>query len=81
MPTLFNNGTAAISVSVGSTGSIAGNQGGTPVTLTTAASSRSKIAQLDDVNDLNPVDGGTLVYSASAQEYVLKNPDIDGGTF
>ena len=80
MPTLFNNGTAAISVSVGSTGSIAGNQSGTPLTLT-ASSGRSKLAQLDDVNDLNPIDGGTLVYSASAEEYVLKNPDIDGGTF
>ena len=44
-------------------------------------SGKSKVADLDDVNDQVLVDGGTLVYEASSNNYVLKNPDIDGGTF
>ncbi len=79
--TLFNNTGTSIKVNVGTTGSLGGNQGGDPVTLTTTASGKSKVADLDDVNDQVLVDGGTLVYEASSNNYVLKNPDIDGGTF
>ena len=79
--TLFNNQSTSIKVNVGQTGSIDGNQGGDPVTLRTSASGKSNIADLDDVNDATLVDGGTLVYEASSNNYVLKNPNIDGGTF
>lgn len=79
--TLFNNQSTSIKVNVGQTGSIGGNQGGDPVTLRTSASGKSNIADLDDVNDATLVDGGTLVYQASSNNYVLKNPNIDGGTF
>jgi len=79
--TLFNNQSTSIKVNVGQTGSIGGNQGGDPVTLRTSASGKSNIADLDDVNDASLVDGGTLVYEASSNNYVLKNPNIDGGTF
>ena len=34
-----------------------------------------------DVNDATEVDGGTLVYDAANDEYVLKALPIDGGTF
>jgi hypothetical protein len=80
--TLFNDTATSIQVNVGQTGQIAGNQfGANAITLSTSATGKETIASLNDVNDLNPVDGGTLVYSVSAAEYVLKNPDIDGGSF
>ena len=72
--TLFNDSATSIQVNVGQSGQIAGNQfGANAITLSTTA--------LNDVNDLNLVDGGTLVYEASSNNYVLKNPDIDGGSF
>lgn len=80
--TLFNDSSTSIQVNVGQSGQIAGNQfGANAITLSTSASGKETIASLNDVNDLNLVDGGTLVYEASSNNYVLKNPDIDGGSF
>ena len=80
--TLFNDSATSIQVNVGQSGQIAGNQfGANAITLSTTASGKETIASLNDVNDLNLVDGGTLVYEASTNDYVLKNPDIDGGSF
>ena len=80
--TLFNDSQTSIKVHVGQTGSIAGNQfGANAITLSTTASGKETLASLNDVNDLNLVDGGTLVYDAATNDYILKNPDIDGGTF
>ena len=80
--TLFNDSQTSIKVNVGQTGQIAGNKfGANSIILSTSATGKETIASLNDVNDLNLVDGGTLVYEASSNNYVLKNPDIDGGTF
>ncbi len=80
--TLFNDTATSIQVNVGQTGQIAGNQfGANAITLSTSATGKETIASLNDVNDLNLVDGGTLVYNAEANEYILKNPDLDGGSF
>ena len=52
------------------------------VTLTSGGGSgKNKIADMLDVNDATEVDGGTLVYDAANDEYVLKALPIDGGTF
>ena len=80
--TLFNDTATSIQVNVGQTGQIAGNQfGANAITLSTSATGKETIASLNDVNDLNLVDGGTLVYNAEANEYILKNPNLDGGSF
>jgi hypothetical protein len=80
--TIFNDTATSIQVNVGQSGQIAGNQfGANSITLSTSATGKETLASLNDVNDLNLVDGGTLVYEASSNNYVLKNPDIDGGLF
>ena len=80
--TLFNDTATSIQVNVGQTGQIAGNRfGANAITLSTSATGKETIASLNDVNDLNLVDGGTLVYNAEANEYILKNPNLDGGSF
>jgi hypothetical protein len=80
--TLFNDTATSIQVNVGQTGQIAGNQfGANAITLSTSATGKETLASLNDVNDLNLVDGGTLVYNAEANEYILKNPNLDGGSF
>ena len=80
--TLFNQTSSNIKVSIGGSGGIQGATSSNTVTLSGAgAGSKSKIADMLDVNDANEVDGGTLVYDAANDEYVLKALPIDGGTF
>ena len=80
--TLFNQTSSNIKVSIGGSGGIQGATSSNTVTLTSAGGSgKSKIADLLDVNDATEVDGGTLVYDAANDEYVLKALPIDGGTF
>ena len=80
--TLFNQTSSNIKVSIGGSGGIQGATSSNSVTLTSSAGAgKSKIADLLDVNDANEVDGGTLVYDAANDEYVLKALPIDGGTF
>ena len=80
--TLFNQTSSNIKVSIGGSGGIQHTTSSNNVTLTSAGGSgKSKIADMLDVNDSTEVDGGTLVYDAAADEYVLKALPIDGGTF
>lgn len=80
--TLFNTNSTSIKVSLGSSGGIVGSTlSSNNVTLQTSATAKKNIRDLDDVNDLTEVDGGTLVYDAAADEYVLKALPIDGGEF
>ena len=71
--TLFNQTSSNIKVSIGGSGGIQGATSSNTVTLSGAgAGSKSKIADMLDVNDATEVDGGTLVYDAANDEYVLK---------
>lgn len=80
--TLFNSTSSNIKVSIGGSGGIQGATSSNTVTLTSGGGSgKNKIADMLDVNDATEVDGGTLVYDATADEYVLKALPIDGGTF
>ena len=80
--TLFNQTSSNIKVSIGGSGGIQGATSSSTVTLSGAgAGSKTKIADMLDVNDATEVDGGTLVYDAANDEYVLKALPIDGGTF
>ena len=80
--TLFNSTSSNIKVSIGGSGGIQGATSANTVTLqSSGVGGKSKIADLLDVNDATEVDGGTLVYDAANDEYVLKALPIDGGTF
>ena len=80
--TLFNQTSSNIKVSIGGSGGIQGATSSNTVTLSGAgAGSKTKIADMLDVNDATEVDGGTLVYDAANDEYVLKALPIDGGPF
>lgn len=50
-----------------------------PVTLQTTKANR--LDQMVDVVEEDLVDGATLVYRASDDKYILKTPDVDGGSF
>lgn len=50
-----------------------------PVTLQTTKANR--LDQMVDVIEEDLVDGATLVYRASDDKYILKTPDVDGGSF
>lgn len=79
--TLFNQTSSNIKVSIGGSGGIQGATSSNTVTLTSSSLGKNKISDLLDVNDATEVDGGTLVYDAANDEYVLKALPIDGGTF
>jgi len=80
--TLFNTKSTSIKVNVGSSGGVVGSTlSSNAVTLTNSAVGKKKVAELEDVNDTNVVDGGTLVYDADNEEYVLQALNVDGGTF
>ena len=60
-------------------------QASAPVTLTTKS---NRLDRLDDVVELNPVDGAVLKYRASDDKYIVNQitfndlaGDLDGGTF
>ena len=80
--TRFNSTSSNIKVSIGWSGGIQGATSSNTVTLTSGGGSgKNKIADMLDVNDATEVDGGTLVYDAATDQYVLKALPIDGGTF
>lgn len=80
--TLFNQKSTSIKVNVGASGGIVGSPNSSnTVTLTNSAIGKKNLSELEDVNDQVEVDGGTLVYDATADEYVLKTIDLDGGSF
>lgn len=80
--TLFNQKSSTIKVNIGSSGGVVGSTlSANAVTLTNTATGKKKLAELEDVNDATEVDGGTLVYDADNDEYVLQALSVDGGTF
>lgn len=59
-----------------------------PVTLkndtTTISSQTSELLRLDALNDVDPsgeANNATLVYDESTDKYIVKQIDLDGGTF
>ena len=79
--TLFNQTSSNIKVSIGGSGGIENATSANTITLSSGGVGSRKLTDLTDVNDTVEVDGGTLVYNASTDEYVLKKLPIDGGTF
>jgi|TARA_B100001939_G_C16688326_1_gene507453 hypothetical protein len=80
--TLFNQTSSNIKVNIGQSGGVVGSTlGNNAVTLTSQNIGKSRLTDLTDVSDAVEVDGGTLVYNASTDEYELKALNIDGGTF
>jgi hypothetical protein len=55
------------------------------VTVTSAAGVTSAQTRLDTLTDVvegaNPTEGSTLVYDVETDKYVVKQLDLDGGTF
>lgn len=80
---LFNQSGGNIKVNLGGSGSVAGQSpnASNTVTISTTASVKRRLRELEDVNDSTIVDGGTLVYDEATSNYVLKALDVDGGTF
>ena len=80
--TLFNQKTTSVRVNVGASGGVVGSpMSANTITLTNSALGKKNISELEDVNDNIEVDGGTLVYDAASEEYVLQALELDGGTF
>ena len=80
--TLFNQKTTSIKVNVGASGGIVGSpMSANTITLTNSALGKRKLSELEDVDDTVVVDGGTLVYDSSSDEYVLQALNLDGGSF
>jgi len=80
--TLFNQKSSSIKVSLGSSGGVVGSTlAANNVVLTNTSAGKKKIAELLDVNDSSPVDGGTLVYDEDTEQYNLQALNVDGGTF
>jgi hypothetical protein len=55
----------------------------TPVTVKSSSGSTSitRLDSLVDVNASNETDNATLVYDSSSDTYVVRQIDLDGGTF
>jgi hypothetical protein len=55
----------------------------TPVTIksTSGSTSITRLDSLVDVNASNETDRATLVYDSLTDTYVVKQMDLDGGTF
>jgi len=81
--TLFSQTSANIKVNLGGSGAIAGQSpnASNTVTISTSASIKKRLRELEDVNDNILVDGGTLVYDTATQTYVLRTLNMDGGEF
>ena len=80
--TLFNQNSTNIKVNIGSSGGVVGSTlSSNSVTLSNRAVRKKKLTEMEDVNDATEIDGGTLVYDADNDEYVLKALNVDGGTF
>jgi len=80
--TLFNQNSTNIKVNIGSSGGVVGSTlSSNSVTLSNRAVGKKKLTEMEDVNDATEIDGGTLVYDADNDEYVLKALNVDGGTF
>ena len=76
-----------IKVIVGKTGGL--TSAGTPVTLKnsgvglggTTVGTNTRLDGLDDVVEGSPSTGSTLVYDSGIDKYIVKQLDLDGGSF
>jgi hypothetical protein len=84
MTTLVNN-RSALSIKVVSTnGSIKPSTSAQAVTVTSASGVSLASARLDALQDViedSPTNGSTLVYDVTTDKYIVKQLDLDGGTF
>jgi hypothetical protein len=78
--------TRAVKVSANSTGGIIDTT--TPVTvrnsLGVSSNANAGVTRLDKLTDVvanNETDNATLVYRAADDKYIVKQLDLDGGTF
>lgn len=76
----------AVSLKVVATnGSIQPSTQAGAVTVTTAAGVTTAQTRLDTLTDVvegaSPTEGSTLVYDVETDKYVVKQLDLDGGTF
>lgn len=76
----------AVSLKVVATnGSIQPSTQAGAVTVTTAAGVTTAQTRLDTLTDVvegaSPAEGSTLVYDVETDKYVVKQLDLDGGTF
>lgn len=76
-----------IKVVVGKTGALSSTS--TPVTLKNSSLGLSgavsgvitRLDSLDDVVEGTPITGSTLVYDSVTDKYIVKQLDLDGGSF
>jgi hypothetical protein len=82
--TKVNNRSAASIKVVSTNGSIKPSTSAQAVTVTNASGVSSAYARLDalvDVVEDAPTNGSTLVYDVTTDKYIVKQLDLDGGTF
>lgn len=54
---------------------------GASVTLTAFPATSARLDTLEDVLEITPANNSTLVYDSTSDKYIVKQIDIDGGTF
>jgi hypothetical protein len=84
MTTLVNNRSALSIKLVSSGGSLKPSSSAQAVTVTSASgvsSAASRLDALQDVIEDSPTNGSTLVYDVTTDKYIVKQLDLDGGTF
>jgi len=82
--TKVNNRSAARIKVVSTNGSIKPSTSAQAVTVTSASGVSSTASRLDTLQDViedYPTNGSTLVYDVTTDKYIVKQLDIDGGTF
>jgi hypothetical protein len=84
MSTPVNNRSALRIKVVSTNGSIKPSLSAQAVTVTSASGVASALARLDALQDVvedSPTNGSTLVYDVTTDKYIVKQLDLDGGTF
>jgi hypothetical protein len=84
MTTLVNNRSALSIKLVSSAGSLKPSSSAQAVTVTSASGVSLASARLDALQDViedSPTNGSTLVYDVTTDKYIVKQLDLDGGTF
>jgi hypothetical protein len=84
MSTPVNNRSALRIKVVSTNGSIKPSLSAQAVTVTSASGVTSALARLDALQDVvedSPTNGSTLVYDVTTDKYIVKQLDLDGGTF
>lgn len=82
--TKVNTRSAASIKVVSVDGSIKPSTSAQAVTVTSASgvsTAASRLDALQDVVEQTPTNGSTLVYDVTTDKYIVKQLDLDGGTF